>query len=143
VIFRGTFDYNIDSKNRLTVPAKFRAALSGGVVVAKGVESCVAIWCSDEYDQYTQAALSGLNPMSPKARELKRFFAANAVDLELDASGRIMLPQFLTEYAGLDREVVVTGAGECLEVWGREAWNTYNSGLSDRITDITADLGSA
>src|ERR1700716_2533419 len=64
--FRGTFDYTLDAKNRLTVPAKFRAALSGGVVLSKGVERCVAIWTPSAYEQQTAAALQGSNPFSAR-----------------------------------------------------------------------------
>lgn len=138
--FRGTFDYTLDAKHRLTVPAKFRAALSDGVVLAKGVEPCVAIWTPDAYEAQTAAALAGRNPLSPQARELSRFFAANAVDLDLDSAGRVMIPPFLLDHAGLGREVVVTGAGDCLEVWDRVRWREYNESLTGRISDIAASL---
>jgi MraZ protein len=140
VAFRGTFDYTLDAKHRLTVPAKFRAALSDGVVLAKGVEPCVAIWTPDAYEAQTAAALAGRNPLSPQARELSRFFAANAVDLDLDSAGRVMIPPFLLDHAGLGREVVVTGAGDCLEVWDRVRWREYNESLTGRISDIAASL---
>lgn len=139
--FRGTFDYTLDAKNRLTVPAKFRAALADGVVIAKGIERCVAIWTPAEYDAHTAAALHGLNPLSPQARELRRFFSANAFDTELDSAGRVMVPGFLIEHGGLRKDVVVTGAGDCLEVWDREAWAAYNDDLSARVPDISASLG--
>ena len=138
--FRGTFDFTLDAKNRLTVPSRFRAALADGVVLAKGIERNVALWTPDAYDAQIAAALAGRNPASPQARELRRFFSANAHDTELDSAGRVMIPAFLLEHGGLGREVVVTGAGECLEVWDRDAWRDYNAGLSGRITDITASL---
>ena len=99
--FRGTFEYTLDAKNRLTVPAKFRAALADGVVLAKGVEPCVAIWTPAAYEAQTAAALAGRNPLSPQARELARFFAANAIDTELDSAGRVMVPAFLLEHVVL------------------------------------------
>lgn len=139
--FRGTFDYSLDAKNRLTVPSKFRAALSDGVVLAKGLERCVAVWTPGEYDAYTHAALSNFNPISPEAQKLKRFFSANSFDTELDAAGRVMVPAFLLEHAGLTKEVVVTGAGESLEIWDRTAWADYNAALSSDVSDITALLG--
>lgn len=139
--FRGTFDHTLDAKNRLTVPAKFRNDLAKGVVLATGVERCMAIWIPEEYEAYAAAALAGLNPLSPQARELKRFFSANAFDTEIDAAGRVAVPAKLIEYAGLSKEVVVTGAGECLEVWDRRAWATYNEDLVARVPEITANLG--
>src|SRR4051794_41915839 len=86
--FRGTFDHTLDAKNRLTIPAKFRASLAEGVVLAKGIERCVQVWTPRAYDSYVQTALAGLNPLSEPARKLGRFFAANSLDTELDAAGR-------------------------------------------------------
>jgi MraZ protein len=141
--FRGTFDYSLDAKNRLTVPARFRASLSDGVVLAKRVAGCVAMWRPDDYDAYMQAALERFHPMSPEAEQLERFFSANSHDTELDAAGRVMVPSFLLEHAELGKEVVVTGAGRCLEIWDRAAWQTYNTQLTQSVADITSRLGDA
>ena len=139
--FRGTFDHTLDAKNRLTIPAKFRAALSEGVVLAKGIERCVQVWTPKTFDAYVTSALQGLNPLSEQARKLNRFFAANSLDTELDAAGRVMVPGFLLEHADLEKEVVVTGAGDCLEVWSRAAWSDYNEALSNELPDIAAAFG--
>ena len=141
--FRGTFDYSLDAKNRLTVPARFRATLSDGVVLAKQVEPCVAVWRPDDYDAFTQSVLQGFHPMSAEAQQLERFYSANAHDTELDAAGRVGIPAFLLEYAGLGKDVVVTGAGSCLEIWDRAAWSDYNARLADSMADIRARLGNA
>jgi MraZ protein len=141
MVFRGTFDYSLDAKNRLTVPARYRAALSDGVVLAMGLERCVALWTPPGYDEYTQASLAGFHPLSPEAQKLKRFFAANSLETELDAAGRVMLPTFLIEHAGLEKEVVVTGSGDALEIWSRATWAQYNAALASAVTDITAHLG--
>ena len=141
VAFRGTFDYTLDAKNRLTVPARFRAELAGGVVLAKGLERCVAVWTPAAYDAYTEAALQGLHPLSKEAQKLRRFFSANSLDTELDAAGRVMISPFLIEHAGLSKEVVVTGAGDALEIWDRKIWADYNAVLASDVSDITASLG--
>jgi MraZ protein len=138
--FRGTFDYTLDAKNRLTVPARFRAVLAEGVVMAKSTERCVQLWVPRDYDAYTEAALSSLNPASPDARKLRRFFSANSHDTELDSAGRVGFPPFLLEHADLDKDVVVTGAGSCLEVWDRDAWAAYNDELAAEADEITARL---
>jgi len=140
--FRGTFDYSLDQKNRLTVPAKFRAELSSGGVLAMGIESCVALYTPEAYDAYVESSLATFHPASKEARELKRFFSANAVDVELDSAGRVGVPGFLADHAGLDKEVVVTGAGECLEIWDRQVWADYNADLGASVLDITAALGA-
>jgi MraZ protein len=147
LIFRGTFDHALDAKHRLTVPSKFRAALAGGVVLAashevsEGSPRSVSIWTPDGYEAFTEQTLSGLNPSSPKARELKRFFFNSSFDAELDSAHRLMIPPTLMRYAKLDKDLVVTGSGECIEVWDRAAYDGYREDILTRIPDIAASLG--
>ena len=141
--FRGTFDHTLDAKNRLTVPARFRSELSGGVVLAKGLERCVAVWTPAAYDAYTAAALEDFHPLSKEAQKLTRFFSANSLDTELDGAGRIMLPAFLLEHAKLSKDVVVTGSGDALEIWDRAAWADYNDVLASDVDEITSSLGNS
>jgi MraZ protein len=139
--FHGTFDHTLDAKHRLTVPSKFRAALAGRVVLVKAVDRCVSVYPAETYAAMTEAALAGLNPFSPQARELKRVLFSNAADVELDAAGRVMVPPRFREHAGIDRDVVITGAGDCLELWDRGTWETYDTDLTQRAPDLTAALG--
>ena len=141
--FRGTFDHTLDAKNRLTVPSKFRATLSDGVVIAKGVEHCAAIWIPAEYEAYVDGALGELNPMTAQARQLERFFSANAFETELDAAGRIMIPPPVMEWAGLRKDVVVTGVRRWLELWDRETWTGVSEQLSAEVPTLTEALGQA
>jgi len=140
--FRGTFDHTLDAKNRLTVPSRYRAALSEGVVLAMPVDlkPCVGVWRPEEYERYTQRALAELPPLSPRLTELERFFYGSSHDADLDAAGRIMVPSFLGEHAGLAREVVVVGAGDRLELWDRGAWNEHRLSLLGGIAQITAGV---
>jgi MraZ protein len=145
--FRGTFEHALDAKHRLTIPAKFRGALSNGVVLAAshevelGAPRTVAVWTPEAYDTFTGSTLADLNPSSPKARELKRFFFNASFDTELDAANRVMIPPQLMSYASLQKEVVVTGSGECLEVWDRRRYAQNFEEVLTRIPDIAASLG--
>ena len=145
--FRGQFEHTLDDKHRLTIPAKFRAALAGGVVLAATQETgpgsprSIALWPPEAYERYTGAALQGKNPLSPEARDMKRFFYGYSHDTELDSANRVMIPPKLMGYAGLDREVVVTGSGECLEVFDRSAYDGYSEDVLARVSDIAASLG--
>ena len=147
MIFRGTFEHALDAKHRLTVPAKFRAALAAGVVLAASPETTaaaprsIAIWTPDAYEAYTAAALHGLSPLSPEARDMKRFFFNYSHDTELDSANRVMIPPTLMEYAGLEKDVVVTGSGECLEVFDRSKYTGYSEDVLIRVPDIAAKLG--
>jgi MraZ protein len=139
--FRGTFDYSLDQKNRLTVPAKFRAALSEGVVLATGTDGCVEVWRPADFDERLEAALRDRNPLSKEARKIRQWFFANSHEVELDSAGRVAMPASLITHAKLDKEVVVTGIGDHLQVWDRSAWAAYNADLAGDIDDITESLG--
>ncbi len=141
--FRGTHDHNLDAKNRLTVPSKLRHELGEQVVLAKGVDDCLGLWPLDAYDAMVDEALDGLNPATPKFRKIQRFFNSQAFPTELDSAGRVMIPPFLMEALGSGREVVVAGAGRCLEIWSRESWATETVDLDAGIDDLTANLGHA
>jgi len=141
--FRGTHDHNLDAKNRLTVPSKLRTELGERVVVAKGVDDCLALWPQAAYDAMVETALGGLNPVSPEARRGKRFFNSQAHTADLDAAGRVMIPATLMEAGKLGREVVVSGAGECLEIWDRAAWAAEAAAMAAGIDELTANLGHA
>ena len=146
MIFRGTFEYALDAKHRLTVPAKYRAALAGGVVLAfspeveSGGARSLAVWPAEAYDSYAQQALANVNPLSPRAREMQRVLYNNSFDLELDSANRLMIPAKAMEFAGLSREVVVTGSGHCLEVWDRAAYETYSQGALARFPEMAASF---
>jgi MraZ protein len=139
--FRGTFDYSLDQKNRLTVPAKFRAALAEGVVLAMGTAGCVDIWKPEDFDGRLEAALADKNPLSREATKVREFFFANSHEVDLDSAGRIAMPASLHAHAKLDKEVVVTGVGDHLQVWDRSKWADYNAGLVGEIDQIIENLG--
>ena len=140
MVFRGTFDHTLDSKNRLKVPARYCAAFSEGVVLAMPVDlqPCVGVWRPGDYERYTERALAELPPLSPKLSELERFFYGSSQDVELDSAGRVMVPGFLSEHAALEsREVVVVGAGDRLELWDRSGWNDHRTTLLGGVAEIT------
>ena len=140
--FHGTFDHTLDAKNRLTVPSKFRSALAGKVFLVRGADPCLSVYPEETYTAMTRAALAGMNPLSAQARELSRLFYANAMEVELDGAGRVMLPGRFMEHARIaSRDVVVAGAGDCLELWDRATWESYDADLAQRAPDLTASLG--
>jgi MraZ protein len=141
--FRGTFDYTLDAKNRLTVPARFRAALAEGVVMAKGTEPCVALWVPDEYDRFTASILETFHPLSEDREKLERFYASSSHDSELDSAGRVGVPPFLLQHAGLKKDVVVIGARNRVEVWDRDTWHGVDDELVSDIREIRSRVSHA
>jgi MraZ protein len=139
--FRGHFDYSLDAKNRLNVPAKFRAAFSSGVVLAKGLEPCVAVWAPDTFERWTESFLSNLNPVSPERRKLTRYFAGSSFDAELDSAGRVTLNGALLEHAGIQKEVVIVGNLDHLEIWDRDRWSDDQQALNAEVAGIAESLG--
>ena len=140
--FHGTFEHSLDAKNRLTVPSKFRAALSGTVFLVRGAEPCISVYPEAVYSALAEQSLSGLNPLSAQAKQLSRFFYGKADDLELDGAGRVTLHSKHLEHARIDgRDTVITGAGDCLEIWDRAAWERYDAELTEQAPDLTASLG--
>ena len=140
--FRGHFEHSLDAKNRLSIPARFRASFSGGVVLAKDPEPCVAVWTPSAHESIIDRALGGLNPMGSEYRKLSRFYQGNSFEIELDASGRVTLPPPLLAHAAIEKEVVVVGVGDHLEVWGKERWRQEQEALDAGIGEVTERLGN-
>ena len=139
--FNGNFEHTLDAKHRLTVPSKFRAQPAGKVFLVKGPDRCISVFPEATYSALAASALAGLNPLSPEARDLKRVLHGNAVDVELDSAGRVMLPPGHRAFAGIDRQVMIVGTGEALELWDLEAWQAYDTDLTARAPELTASLG--
>lgn len=139
--FRGIHDHSLDAKNRLTVPARFRAELAGPIVLGKGFETCLQVFPEKVYEGIADAALAGVNPLSPQARDLNRHLFGNSTPTELDSAGRIMLPKDFLEYAGITKDAKVVGAGQWLEIWDRATWQEYDAGLIGRAADHIASVG--
>ncbi len=139
--FRGHYEHSLDAKNRLSIPARFRASFSDGVVLAKDPETCVAVWTPDTHESIIERALGNLNPMGSEYRKLSRFYQGNSFEVDLDASGRVTLPPTLLTHAGIGKEVVVVGVGDHLEVWGKQRWETEQEALDQEIGEVTERLG--
>ena len=115
---------------------------AGASFSAKGLERYVAALASPtRTTRVVERSLQGLNPLSSDARRMRLWFSANAFDTELDSAGRVQLPAALIEHAGLRKDVVVTGAGDSLELWDRAAWQAYDSDLTGESPTSPHRLG--
>jgi MraZ protein len=141
VAFRGHFEYSLDAKNRLTIPAKFRASFSDGLVLAKWLDPCVAIFTPDGFDRFNDSFIHDMHPLSSERRRLSRFFSGGAFDAELDSAGRVILGAPLIEHGGISKDVVVIGNVDHLEVWDRGAYATDQTDLPDQVAEIAESLG--
>jgi transcriptional regulator MraZ len=118
----GEYEHTLDDKNRLTLPAKFRQAMASGVVLTRGLDSCVEAYPADDWMELVEGELAGLSPFSKESRQLERYLYSGAVEAQPDKQGRVMVPPTLLEHAGLGREVVVIGMRGRIEIWDRAAW---------------------
>ena len=118
----GEYDHTIDDKNRLTLPARFREQLAEGVVVTRGMDGCLYAYPRAHWHERLHARVAELDPLSREGRKIQRHFFSGAAEAELDKQGRIMIPAPLLRYAGLERDVVVAGVHDHLEIWDRETW---------------------
>lgn len=139
----GTYTPRLDDKGRLILPAKFRNQLATGLVMTRGQEHCLYLLPLDEfqrmYEKIRQAPIT-----SKQARDYLRVFMSGASQEQPDKQGRISIPPLLRQYAGLDREVAVIGAGTRVEIWDLAAWEDYlartEGGYADTAEEVLPDL---
>jgi MraZ protein len=138
----GEYEHTIDDKNRLTLPARFRAAMAGGVVLTRGLDTCVEAYPVAAWTKLVESRLSGLNPLSRETRVLERFYYTGAIEAQPDKQGRVMLAPALIEHAQLGREVVVVGMRERLEIWDRAAWRAQLKEVMGSAEDVAERLAA-
>lgn len=121
-MFLGQYSHTIDSKGRLTIPARFRGALESGAYVIQGFERNLLVYTTESFERLAEKA-STLSTTDPEARAVRRVIFGGASEVQLDSSGRILLPPFLRDYAQLDSEIVIVGAGQYFELWSSATWD--------------------
>ena len=142
-MFIGEYKHSIDQKGRLAVPVKFRAKLASGAVVTRGLDGSLFLYPQEEWQKLAQK-LSELPISQSDARAFLRLMLAGAMDVEIDKQGRITIPGYLREYAGIKNSVVVAGLFNRLEIWSSEKWDTYKQTTekeSESIAEHLGDLG--
>lgn len=137
----GEYNQSIDAKGRVNIPAKFREDLGASFVVAKGLDACVCIYPKTEWEKFQAELLSDNNV---QRRRLHRYFFSGAVDCEIDSQGRALIPPTIREFAGLDKEIVVIGVSNRVEIWNKEKWNEYMDTPecdAEEIAKVMEELG--
>jgi MraZ protein len=138
----GEFEHTIDDKNRLTLPAKFRQALSGGLVITRGMDGCLNCYPQAEWEQLVDSRLVDLDPLSREGRLMTRYFFAGASEAEPDKQGRVLVPATLAKNAGIGREVVIAGVRDHLEIWDRAAWRNHVKEMEGSAEDVAERLAT-
>ncbi len=136
----GEYNHTIDGKRRLSMPAKFRKALGKQVVVTHGLDQSLFVFATNEWQRIVEK-LSTLSMGSSDSRAFNRFLLAGAVDLEIDSLGRILLPDYLATFAGLDTKAVLIGVHDRVEIWNEERWQTYKKRIESDADVMAEKLG--
>lgn len=127
-MFLGEFTHNIDDKGRLTIPARYRGELAAGLVVTRGFDQNLMLFALDEWQNL--ATRIAERPLSDEGvRAFRRRVFSGAVDLTPDRQGRILLPQYLRDFADIDGEVVIAGNFNYLEIWSTNAWEAVRTAI--------------
>jgi len=139
-MFIGEYQHNIDQKGRLAVPAKFRKALTKGAVVTKGLDDCLFLYTKDEWKKLADK-LAALPISKANTRAFARLMLAGAMDVDIDRQGRMLIPDYLRQYAGMTKKIVITGLYNRLEIWDEARWDKYKKGTENKSGDIAEALG--
>jgi len=142
-MFIGEYQHTTDEKGRLSVPVKFRADLANGCVLTRGLDGCLWLYTETEWQKIAEG-VSQLPITQKNARSFSRFVLSGAMDLNLDRAGRVNIPKYLSEYAGIKSKVVVTGMHNRLEIWADEKWQDFKKEMeanSDEVAENLAELG--
>jgi MraZ protein len=140
-MFLGRHAHNLDAKGRLAIPAKFRDELASGVVLTRGIDRCLTLYPMAAWLPLAEQ-VSALPISDPDARAFRRLVFADAVDLGLDAQGRILLPPELRAFADIDREAIVIGVNTYLEIWSPAHWEAVNAAIDSDGAGIAQRLAS-
>ncbi len=135
----GEFKHKLDKKGRMAIPAKFRDKFSDGAVITRGVDKCLFIFGPKEWRSLAEK-LTSLPLAQANSRAFARLMLAGAVDVNVDSQGRVLIPDYLREYADLDKKVVVAGLYNRVEVWNKDKWEEYKKETEESSEDIAEKM---
>ncbi len=138
-MFIGEYNYTVDDKGRLALPAKFRESLKAGAVVTRGLDNCLFLYTKEEW-QNLAVKLASLPLSQANSRAFSRLMLAGAMDVDMDSQGRVVLPEYLRKYANLEKKVIIAGLFNRLEIWDENAWQTYKEKTEKDGNDIAENL---
>jgi MraZ protein len=133
-MFLGQHEHTIDEKGRLIIPARYREPLEAGAFITRGFDNNLIVLTASHFEQIYQR-VNQMSMTDPSARSLRRLMFANADRVQFDKTGRILIPQFLRDAAGLNSSVVVVGVGDFFEIWSAEQWAKQSEQLRDAETN--------
>ncbi len=138
-MFTGEYNHNIDNKGRLIIPSKVRDQLSGNFIITRGLDNCLFLYTTDEWQKLVDK-ISKLPVNRAEARHVSRFFLSAALECELDTQGRANISTALIEHAKLEKECVIIGVSNRLEIWNKDKWLDYINEKTESFDEIAENL---
>ena len=138
-MFMGEYHHTIDEKGRIIIPSKFREDLGEKFIITRGIENCLFVYSLSSWEKITNK-LESLPFTKKDARQFVRFFLSGATTAEFDKQGRVNVTSPLISYADLQKDCVVIGTGDRLEIWSEENWNAFFESASSNMSDIAENL---
>lgn len=139
-MFIGEYSHSIDPKKRLAVPSKFRGDLGARLVITRGLDRCLFVYPLQVWEEIAKK-LGSLSVGDPQSRRFVRIMLSGATEVEVDKQGRVLIPDYLKEYASLQKDVVIAGLFDRLEIWDQNAWKMYRSQAEEETDSIAEKLG--
>jgi MraZ protein len=136
----GEYQHNLDTKGRMAIPAKFREVVSTGAIITRGIDNCLFVFANAEWEILAKKLIA-LPLAQSNSRAFVRLMLAGATDVTVDNQGRILIPDYLRKYAGLDKEVIVAGLYNRIEVWDKGSWQAYKTKTESSSEEIAEQLG--
>lgn len=136
----GEYTHTLDPKKRLSLPAKFRKDLGKTVVITRGLDNCVALYSLSTW-KTTVEKIADLSMGQSGSRDFSRFILSGAQEVDIDSAGRILIPDFLKEFAGLKTKVVLAGVHNRVEIWNDKAWTEYTKRIQKQADALAEKLG--
>lgn len=134
-MFLGQYFHSLDQKGRLTIPAKYRELLGREVIITKGFDLNLLVMPVEVFESWANQ-INEQNYADPNARLLRRYLFSNGEQVEVDRTGRILIPQYLREKANLNSDIVIIGVGNFFEIWSKENWEEHKLVLDEAETDV-------
>jgi MraZ protein len=138
-MFIGEYSHSLDEKGRMSVPAKFRDELAKGLILTRGLDGCLWLYTETEWEKIADQT-SQLPITQKKARSFGRFLLSGAMDLKMDKIGRVIVPKYLADYAGIKNKVVVIGMRDRLEIWAEDKWNNFRVEMENNSDEVAENL---
>jgi len=141
-MFIGEYLHTLDPKNRISLPAKFRKDLGRAVVMTRGLDRCLSVYPKKAWQ--TEAESRAVHAGgTAAARGLARLFLAGAMEAEVDAAGRVLVPDHLKSFAGLKSKTVIAGVADRIEIWDEKAWKKYTAEIERDADAFAEKVGDA